>query len=86
MTGPNSRPYRVRRSLEDMLALLVAIEDHQRCIFEHAFHEGSWDAVFDEARNQGQTIRQLGEFLRRSWCEIQQVIDGQRQPALEEEE
>jgi len=75
MTGPNSKIYRNRAKLEDMLALLVEAEERRKCIFVHAFHESDWNTVFDEARFQGQALSRLADIMRRSWCDIQGMID-----------
>ena len=55
----NSHPWRAEREGFDLLMALAAIEDHRQVIKVQAFHEGSWDAVFDEACAMGPLLRQI---------------------------
>ena len=78
MTGPNSAIYRNRANVEDMVALTLGIEDRRRCILKQAFHEGSWDAVFDEARMMQQDVDRLLRIVQNAWCEIQRQVEEGR--------
>jgi len=41
-----------------------------------SFHEGSWDAVFDEACLMGPVIRKLQVEIGRWYCAVQAVIEA----------
>ena len=73
----NSQPWRVERESLDVRALMVELEDRRRVIKEHAFHEASWDAVFDEACAIGPLLRKLEREWAAWYCQIQALIDAE---------
>jgi len=79
MAMPNKPPhYKARATTEDILALLVAAQEHQRVILLHAFHETpqSCDVIFDEARALRRTLEQAQQMIGMSWREVQALIDA----------
>jgi len=72
----NSNPWKVEREGLDIKALLAELEDRRYCIKMQSFHEGSWDAVFDEACRMGPVIRKLQVEIGRWYCAVQAVIEA----------
>ena len=75
--NPNSRYWRAEREGLDILALLVELEDRQKMILTQAFHEGSWDVVFDEARLMGPVLRRLKRDAQSWYCRIVALVEEQ---------
>lgn len=74
--GPNHTAWNVEREGLDVLALLVELEDRQRVVLEQSFHEGSWDAVFDEARHMGALIRVIKRDVQQWYCKVVALIEA----------
>ena len=81
MAMPNKPPhYRARATIEDAIALLCSIKDHQKAALILAFRgEGpdAMDSIFNELRWQSREIAQVLEILQRNWCHIQALIDAE---------
>ena len=73
---PNSHPWRLEREALDVRALMVELEDRRLVIKEHSFHEGSWDAVFDESVAMGPLIRKLEREWGQWYCKVQALIEA----------
>jgi uncharacterized protein (UPF0335 family) len=58
------------RSLETLLALLSVIEDRRRVIRAHAWREGSWQQVFEEATAMGHDLKLFRDTLSERWHEL----------------
>ena len=74
--NPNSNPWKTEREGLDVKALLLDLEDRRKLIKEQAFHEGSWDAVFDEACAMGPLIRRLMVDVSQWYCRVIAVIEA----------
>jgi len=72
--SPNSAPWQAERDLLDLLALVTDIDERRRVILEQAFHEGSWDSVFDEARFMANPLSQLKQELQNTYCRVVALI------------
>jgi hypothetical protein len=58
------------RSLETLLALLSCIEDRRRVIRTHAWREGSWQQVFEEATAMEDDLKSFRDMLSERWHEL----------------
>jgi len=79
-----SEQHRVIGTTIDVLALLAIIEDSRRVIFCQAFHEGSWDSVFDEAHAMGKPIKVLRALMIAVIENIENLIAGNEAPTMDE--
>lgn len=75
--NPNSNPWRIEREGMDVKALLIDLDERRRCIKEHAWNEGSWDAVWDEACAMGPLIRRLMSDVNQWYCQVTALIEAQ---------
>ena len=75
MTGPQSRPYLYLRKTEDLVALLTQLEEHRQVVFTQAFHEASWDAVFDEAHAMQEPLQLAILEVRAAWNELREFVE-----------
>ena len=58
------------RDLEDCQGILALAMDRQKTILTQAWHEGSWDRVFTEARLLGEELETLHQLLSDRWDEL----------------
>ena len=77
MTGPRSSVYTTRGHAEDILALLGAIQERQKCILLHAYQETGYDPIFDEDEGMARELLQVRRIIQRHWCQIQALIDAE---------
>lgn len=76
MTSSRSRNWSRLRDLEDILAILNAIETRRRIIRAHAWRgrtPESLDAIFDEATAMARDITELRETLGDLWKQLHEV-------------
>ena len=78
----NSNLWRAERTTLDLIALLTDIEDRRMVIVEQSFHEGSWDAVFDEACGMGNLVNELKQELQTTYCEVVSLIKRMNREGL----
>lgn len=55
------------RCLEDLMALVDQCQDHARVLYKQGWHEGSWDAVYDEAVALRRKLDTLHHELADTW-------------------
>ena len=55
------------RGLENVMALLDGVDERRRVIREQAWHEGSFDAIFEEATAMRDDLAQLKRQLSERW-------------------
>ena len=55
------------RGLENLLALLDGVDERRRVIREQAWHEGSFDAIFEEATAMRDDLARLKAQLSERW-------------------
>ena len=77
--GPNSSMWSTERQGLDVRALLAELEDRRSVIKLQAFHEGSWDGVFDEACAVGPVIRKMSAEWGEWYCRLQQILQEHAQ-------
>lgn len=70
MTSSRSKEWDRVRQIEDLLALLSAIDDRRRIIRTHAWREGSWDAVYQESTAMRHELAQLKTELSAAWSTL----------------
>lgn len=58
------------RSVEELLMLVGKAEQHRRVIRRQAWREGSWEAVFIEATEQGKALARLRAAISERWHEL----------------
>ena len=67
MTSSRAEAWERVRSLENLLALLDGVDERRRVIREQAWHEGSFDAIFEEATAMRDDLTQLKRQLSERW-------------------
>jgi len=79
MAMPNDPRYQARASLEDMQALMCAIETCQKTMLALGLRgrgQEALDSVWVQAGKQARHIEKLHHILERSWYQLQALIDG----------
>lgn len=72
----SSPPWKVERNALDVRALMVELEERRLVIKEHGLHEGSYDAVFNEACAMGPLLRRLEREWASWYCKVQALLDA----------
>jgi len=75
-TCSNSPEWRRVHSLEDYQALLNECRDHARVLYAQGWHQGSWDAVYDEAVAIKYKLNLLYDELARIWPILHAAATG----------
>jgi hypothetical protein len=66
------------RGLENLLALLDGIDERRRVIREQAWHEGSFDAIFEEATAMRDDLARLKAQLSERWETLMEEARGEQ--------
>ena len=69
-----SEEWRRVRSVEDLLALVEAVDDRSKVIRVQAWNQGSWEQVLEEATLMRRDVGRLREAVRRVWEELYGVV------------
>lgn len=67
MTNSRGEAWARVRQVEDVMAVVARIDERRRVMRVHAWREGSWDVVFQEATDMQADIMRLKELLRGAW-------------------
>jgi hypothetical protein len=65
-----SQEWKRVRTLEDAQALLDRVDERRRVIRRHAWHEASFDAIYQEATAMTGDLARLKDLLTARWHEL----------------
>ena len=72
----NSKAYRAVATVEDYQAKCARINEEARVIYEQAWHEKSWDAVFDAIVELMKANKELDALIFDTYHKVLKVAQG----------